>query len=76
MGILGYLKDIVTVASILSLIFIGLAIALKSGVVAVGPDRSRLMLANLSRLVLTVAGCLLVLGMIQQLIGVRLPSTW
>ncbi len=76
MGILGYLKDIVTVASIFSLLFIGLTIALKSGVVAVGPNRSRLVLANLSQLILTVAGCVLVLGVIQQVIGVRLSSTW
>jgi hypothetical protein len=76
MGILGYLKDIVTVASIFGLLIIGLAIALKSGVVAVGPERSRLVLANLSQLVLTLAGCLLVLGVIQQFIGVRLSSSW
>jgi hypothetical protein len=76
MGILGYAKDILTVASICSLILVGLTIALKSGVVAVGPDRSKLVLANLSQLVITVAGCLLVLGMIQQVIGVRFPSGW
>jgi hypothetical protein len=76
MGFLGYMKDILTVASILSLIVVGLAIALKSGVVAVGPDRSRLVLGNLSQLVLTLAGCLLVLGMIQQMIGVRLGAIW
>jgi hypothetical protein len=76
MGILGYAKDIVTFASILSLLIIGLAIALKSGVVAVGPDRSRLVLANLSQVVLTLAGCLVVLGMLQQLVGVRFSSTW
>jgi hypothetical protein len=49
---------------------------LKSGVVAVGPDRSRLVLANLSQVVLTLAGCLVVLGMLQQLVGVRFSSTW
>ena len=76
MGILGYLKDIVTVASIFSLIAIGVAIALKSGVMAVGPDRSRLVLSNLSRLVLTLAGCLLALGMIHQIVGIRVSSTW
>jgi hypothetical protein len=76
MSVLVYAKDILTFASILSLIVIGLTIALKSGVVTVGPERSRLILANLSQLVLTLAGCLLALGMIQQLAGVRLASTW
>ncbi len=74
MGFLGYMKDILTVASILGLVIVGLTIALRSGVAAMGPDRSRLVLANLSQLVLTLAGCLLVLGMIQQLIGFRLPQ--
>jgi hypothetical protein len=76
MGFLGYAKDILTVASILGLFLVGLTIALRSGVMAVGPDRSRLVLGNLSQLILTLAGCLLVLGMIQTLIGMRLPAVW
>ena len=76
MGFLGYLKDILTVASILSLLLVGLAITLKSGLVAVGADRCRLVLGNLSQLVITLAGCLLLLGMIQHLIGIRLGSLW
>jgi hypothetical protein len=76
MGILAYLKDIFTVASICGLLVVGLVIALKSGVVAVGPDRSRLVLQNLSQLLVTLAGCLLVLGMIQEIIGVRLTTRW
>ncbi len=76
MGVLGYLKDIVTVSSIVGLVLVGLVIALRSGAVAVGPDRSRLMLSNLSQLVITLAGCLIAIGMIQQVIGVRLTSNW
>ena len=76
MGILGYLKDISIVASIASLLVVGAGITLKSGIVAVGPDRSRQMLANLSQLVVTLAGCLLVFGIVQEMIGIRLASTW
>ena len=76
MGFLGYLKDFMTVASVLSLFVVGLAITLKSGVVAVGADRCRLVLGNLSQLIITLAGCLLVLGMIQQMIGIRIASGW
>ena len=76
MGYLGYAKDIFTVVSIMSLIVIGLAIALKSGVVAVGPDRSRHILGNLSQLVLTLFGCLLALGMLQHLVGFRIGTIW
>ena len=76
MGFLGYVKDFVTVASVLGLFCVGLVISLQSGVVAVGPARSRLVLANLSQLVFVLAGCLLVLAMIQKLIGFRLPPGW
>jgi ABC-type uncharacterized transport system permease subunit len=71
MGYLEYLKDFVTLASILSLFGIGLMIALKSGVVAVGGDRCRLLLGNLSHLILAVATCLLFLMMVQQLVGLK-----
>jgi hypothetical protein len=47
-------------------------IALKSGVVAVGGDRCRLVLGNLSHLVIAVAACLLLLVMVQQLVGLRI----
>ena len=76
MGLAGHLKDIVTFATILSLFVVGLAIVLKSGAVAVGADRSRLILANLSQMVITLAGCFLALGMIQQIIGFRLSPAW
>jgi hypothetical protein len=72
MGIMAHLKDIVTVASILSLIVVGLLIALKSGVVAVGADRGTLILRNLSQLVISVAGCLFFLMMVQHVVGFRL----
>jgi ABC-type uncharacterized transport system permease subunit len=71
MGYVEYLKDFVTLASILSLFAIGLLIALKSGVVAVGGERCRLLLGNLSHLVLDVAACLLFLMIVQQLVGLK-----
>lgn len=76
MGFLDYLKDIVTVASILGLILVGLAISLKSGVVAVGADRCRLVLGNLSHVTVGLAGFLVVLGMIQRIVGFRLGTFW
>jgi len=72
MGFLTYLKDFVTVASILSLFVVGLLITLKSGVVAMGGDRCRLVLSNLSQMVIALAGCMLVLLMIQQMVGLRI----
>jgi ABC-type uncharacterized transport system permease subunit len=72
MGFLEYAKDFVTLASILTLFAIGLTIALKSGVVAVGQDRCRLVLGNLSHLIFGIAACLLLLMMVQQLVGLRL----
>jgi ABC-type uncharacterized transport system permease subunit len=71
MGYLEYLKDFFTVASVLSLIAIGFMISLKSGVVAVGGDRCRLVLGNLTHLVVGIAACLLFLMMVQQLVGLR-----
>jgi hypothetical protein len=76
MAIFGYVKDILTLASILGLIVVGLAIALRSGWKAVGPDHCKLVLANLSSLVFAIAGSLLALGVIQHFIGVRLDATW
>jgi ABC-type uncharacterized transport system permease subunit len=72
MGYLEYVKDFATLASILTLLGIGFMIALKSGVVAVGGDRCRLVLGNLSHLVIAVAACLLLLVMVQQLVGLRI----
>ena len=76
MAFLDYAKDVFTLASILGLIVIGLAIALRSGLKAVGPDRSRLVLTNLSSLVFAIGGSMLALGVIQQCIGVRLGAIW
>jgi len=76
MGVFGYVKDLVTVATIVGLLIVGLAIALKSGQVAVGPERSKRLLTNLSQVVLTLAGCLVALGMIQRMIGFRLTTDW
>jgi hypothetical protein len=71
MGFLVYLKDAVTIASVLGLLAVGLWITLKSGVVSVGGDHCRLVLANLSYMVLGLAGCLLIFMMIQQMVGIR-----
>ena len=76
MGITACLKDCLTLASILGLLVIGLTIALKSGLVIVGPERKTEMMGNLSKVLLTLAGCLLILGMIQRVIGVRIDSIW
>ena len=72
MGYLAYLKDFVTLASILSLLVVGLLITLKSGVVMVGDDRCRLVRSNVSQLVISLAGCALFLMMIQHIVGFRL----
>lgn len=69
---LTYLKDLVTLASILSLIVVGLLITLKSGVVSVGGDRCRLVRSNFSQLVISLAGCAIFLMMIQHMVGFRL----
>jgi hypothetical protein len=71
MGFLSYVKDAFTLASILSLLTVGLWITLKSGVVSVGNHHCRLVLSNLSHLILGVAGCLIVLMMLQQIVGIR-----
>jgi hypothetical protein len=76
MGSLAYLKDFVTVASILSLLVVGVLITLKSGVVTVGGDHCRLVLSNLSQLIITLVGCMLVLIMLQEIMGFRGGLSW
>lgn len=71
MGFLEYSKDFAVYGSILSLIGIGLAIALRSGVVTVGGDRCRVVLGNLSHLILGVTACIIFLLMLQQMVGVK-----
>jgi hypothetical protein len=72
MGYLLYLKDFVTLATILSLFVVGLLISLKSGFVSVGGDRCRLIRSNLSQLIVSLVGCAIFLLMIQQIVGFRL----
>ncbi len=73
MGILFYLKDIITVVSVLSLLVIGLLITLKSGVVSVGGgNQCGLVWRNFSQLVVTLAGLILFLSIVQQMIGIHL----
>jgi len=67
-----YLKDIVTVGVILSLLGVGALITLKSGLVTVGDDQGRVVLGNLSQLVVTLAGCLIILLMLQEIVGFRM----
>ncbi len=76
MGVTSYLKDCLTLASILGLLLAGLTIALESGVVIVGPERKSEVMVNLSKVLLTLAGCLLILGMIQRVVGVRIDPIW
>ncbi len=66
------IKDILTVATILSLLVVGSLITLNSGVVSVGTDRCRLVRSNLSQLIVSLAGSALFLMMIQHIIGFRL----
>jgi hypothetical protein len=69
MGYLTHLKDILSVASILSLLFVGVLITLKSGMVTVGGDQCRVVMGNLSQLIITLAGCLVFLMVLQEIVG-------
>jgi hypothetical protein len=76
MGFTAYLKDIVTILIITSLLGVGLYITLKSGVMAMSGDRCRLILGNLSRLILTLGGCLLFLTMVHEIVGLPIGLRW
>jgi hypothetical protein len=71
-----YLKDIVTIVVIAGLFVVGLVITLKSGVVARSGDRCRLILGNLSQLIVTLGGCMLFLTMLQEFVGFRIGLRW
>ena len=64
------------VASIASLLSLGLVVALKSGVVAVGRDRTRLVLENASGLIVASPAAWSFLLMVQQMAGIRMGSSW
>lgn len=76
MGYLAYAKDVFIVMSIATLLLLGLILSLKSGVVAVGRDRGRLLWQNASGLIIALVGCVAALLMIQQIVGVRIGSHW
>ena len=76
MGFLAYAKDVFIVSSILSLLLMGLTVSLKSGVVAVGRDRGRQLLSNASGLILALGGCVALLLVLQEMVGIRLGSRW
>jgi ABC-type uncharacterized transport system permease subunit len=72
MSLVEHLKDFATLATILTLFGVGLIIALKSGAVSVGEDRGRLVLGNLSHLIVDLTACVVLILMFQQLAGLRL----
>jgi hypothetical protein len=76
MGFIAYAKDFFILVSILSLFLMGLTLSLKSGVVAVGRDRSRQLWCNASRLIIGLAGYVTLLLMLQQMVGIRFGSQW
>ena len=73
---LDHIKDFFILSSIAGLIGIGIFIALKSGVVEMGKQRCRLILANMSHLVLALTACLAFLLMAQEMAGVRFVTPW
>jgi hypothetical protein len=76
MGIMAHLKDIVTIVVILGLFVVGVLIALKSGAVAMERQHCRLVLGNLSQLILTLAGCMIFLTVVQEIVGFRIGLNW
>jgi len=76
MGYLAHFKDLFILTSIFGLIGVGLVITLKSGVVSMGRERCQLMFGNLSRLVVALSACLVLLMMFQQMAGIRVGSPW
>ena len=76
MGYLAYAKDVLIVSSILSLFLMGLIVSLKSGVVAVGRERGRQLRSNASGLILALVGCVTLLLVLQEMVGIRIGSRW
>lgn len=71
----------VKVAAILGpigvMLFVGFIVAARSGVDRTGTAKtSRRLAENLSRTALVVAGSLVGLAMVHQLVGLRLPAMW
>jgi hypothetical protein len=62
---------------IIGLVLVGFALTLRSGVghLASGSGM-KVALANVSRTVLLVAGCLVGLALIQQFVGLKVGMTW
>ena len=76
MGFMAYAKDMFILTSIMSLFLVGLTLSLKSGVVSMGRDRSQQLWRNASKLLIALVGCVAALLMIQQLVGIRISSSW
>jgi hypothetical protein len=76
MGFMAYAKDVFILTSIMSLFLLGLTLSLKSGVVSVGRDRGRQLWRNASGLIVALVGCVAVLLMLQQMVGIGIHSRW
>jgi len=62
---------------IMTLFLVGLCVTLRSGVYSVASfDGMRKVAGNFTRTVVLVAGCLLGMAALQQLVGYRLTSGW
>ena len=71
MSAMNSIKDLFVLISVLSLLFIGVGITLRSGLVASGRDRGANLAGNLSQMVLTLAGYAALFSMFQQLAGYK-----
>lgn len=66
------LKDLFILGSVLGLVLVGAWIALQSGLVAASRERGSRLLANASRLGISLIGGAAVMTFVQQWIGLRL----
>ncbi len=65
-------KDLFIVGSILGLILLGVAITLRSGLVASGRQRGSRLLSNLSQMLVALVSWAAFFSMVQQWVGLRL----
>lgn len=62
---------------VVGLFFIGLCVTLRSGVYSIASfDGLQKVAGNFTRTVVLLAGCLLGMAVLQQIVGYRLPATW
>jgi hypothetical protein len=76
MGFMTYAKDAFILMSIMSLLLVGLGLSLKSGVATMGRERGRQLRRNASGLIVAVVGCVAVLLMLQQMVGIPIGVRW